>query len=92
MHKMINRLLTLLMGLVLLPVVLLGSCSFAPYRVAGTPSSGASGTNAVYVVSHGWHTGLIVPAEPCLPCKRALAMPLITKSSGVTRAFTKPPK
>ncbi|WGZ94405.1 MAG: TIGR02117 family protein [Candidatus Thiothrix putei] len=61
---MINRPLALLMGLVLLPVVLLGSYSFAPYRVAGTPSSGASGTNAVYVVSHGWHTGLIVPAAP----------------------------
>ena len=64
MHKILCRTLVLLAGLVLLPAVLLSSCAFAPYRVAGIPSSGASGTNAVYIVSHGWHTGLIVPAAP----------------------------
>jgi uncharacterized protein (TIGR02117 family) len=63
-RKILYRTLALLAGLALLPAMLLSSCAFAPYRVAGIPSRGASGTNAVYVVSHGWHTGLIVPAAP----------------------------
>jgi uncharacterized protein (TIGR02117 family) len=61
---MVYRTLVLLAGLLLLPIVLLSSCSFAPYRVEGIPASTAGGTQKAYLVSHGWHTGLIVPAAP----------------------------
>jgi len=43
--------------------VALSACSGKPYVVE--PASGGAGgrSTALYVVSHGWHAGLVVPAE-----------------------------
>jgi len=48
----------------LLPLVLtLVACSGKPYVVETAPDAGAIRSNKVYVVSHGWHAGLVVPAD-----------------------------
>lgn len=43
-------------------IVVSAGCSAKPYVM---PSSGhfSGGSAKIYVVSHGWHTGLVVPAE-----------------------------
>jgi uncharacterized protein (TIGR02117 family) len=43
-------------------VVLVG-CSNAPHVVSGPAEFEGSGRHAVYIANHGWHTGVIVPAE-----------------------------
>lgn len=46
--------------------VLLPACSSAPYTVEHPDEFTGAGHNAVYIVSHGWHTGFVVPAEGIL--------------------------
>ncbi|WP_246201386.1 TIGR02117 family protein [Budvicia diplopodorum] len=48
---------------VLLAVLLLTGCSGLPVANSPLPESGDSSANQAYVVSHGWHTGIIVPAK-----------------------------
>lgn len=48
--------------LVIFLVVLCG-CSAKPYVVKSQETFSGSGNNEVYVVSHGWHTGIVVPAK-----------------------------
>lgn len=50
-------------GLLLLVLFAIVGCTGKPYVVE--PAAGADGTpiHKVYVVSHGWHVGLVVPAE-----------------------------
>jgi len=38
-------------------------CAAKPYAMTGQPLNSATGSNEVYVVSHGWHTGIVVPAN-----------------------------
>jgi uncharacterized protein (TIGR02117 family) len=49
--------------LVLLIFASLYGCSGAPYVVQPQQETNRSLTNKIYVVSHGWHTGLVVPAS-----------------------------
>lgn len=42
--------------------ILLSACSSAPYIVEYPDKFTGAGDNAVYIVSHGWHTGFVVPA------------------------------
>lgn len=49
--------------LVLLALAL-GACSYKPEVVEPRKVHGTARSSLVYVVSHGWHTGLIVPAAP----------------------------
>lgn len=49
----------------LLVALVATGCSGKPYVVDPAPgASGAVRTHPVFIVSHGWHTGLIVPAGP----------------------------
>ena len=51
-------------GLFLLCIfLLLSSCSSKPYVVQHTGETFAEESEAIYVVSHGWHTGIVVPAR-----------------------------
>jgi uncharacterized protein (TIGR02117 family) len=47
------------MFMMLLPVMLLGSCASPPARPSNMPEP----AKWVYVVSHGWHTGIVVKRE-----------------------------
>jgi len=38
------------------------SCSTQPYVVETTPQTSDSSQIAIYIVNHGWHTGIILPA------------------------------
>jgi len=51
----ITSLLLLLFGLY--------GCETKPYAMTGQLVNSATGSNEVYVVSHGWHTGIVVPAS-----------------------------
>jgi len=42
---------------------LLAGCSSKPYAVKLPEDIPVSGRNEIYVVSHGWHTGLVLPAK-----------------------------
>lgn len=43
------------------------ACAFAPYSTDyQLPYSGA-GDQAIYIVSHGWHTGIVMPANSVIP-------------------------
>jgi len=44
-------------------VLVLSACSGKPYVVEPPSDGSGSRSTAVYVVSHGWHAGLVVPAE-----------------------------
>lgn len=46
-----------------LTLLLLVGCSGKPYVVESPPQADAIQSHHVYVVSHGWHAGLIVPAR-----------------------------
>ncbi len=48
---------------VMVLVVLLSACSSKPYIVQYSDEFSGSGDNEVYIVSHGWHTGIVVPAS-----------------------------
>ena len=47
---------------ILLIIIILGGCSAKPYIVSYAEEFEGSGQNEVYVVSHGWHTGFVIPA------------------------------
>ena len=47
---------------ILLIIFFLSVCSAKPYIVSFAEEFGGSGQNEVYVVSHGWHTGFVIPA------------------------------
>lgn len=50
----------------ILPVlllVILSGCSSRPDIVRHEPAFSASGQHRVYVVSHGWHTGFVIPSR-----------------------------
>jgi len=48
--------------MLLLPGLLYG-CSGAPYTVQPNKTTDNFPTHQIYIVSHGWHTGLVVPAS-----------------------------
>jgi len=43
-------------------IFIIVGCSTKPYIFSYTEEFGGSGRNKVYVVSHGWHTGFVIPA------------------------------
>jgi len=43
-------------------IIILAGCSAKPYIVSYAEKFEGSGQNEVYVVSHGWHTGFVIPA------------------------------
>jgi len=47
---------------ILLIIIILAGCSTKPYIVSYAEKFEGSGQNEVYVVSHGWHTGFVIPA------------------------------
>ena len=47
---------------ILLIIIILTGCSVKPYIVSYAEKFEGSGQNEVYVVSHGWHTGFVIPA------------------------------
>ena len=47
---------------ILLIIIILAGCSAKPYIVSYAEKFEGSGQNEVYVVSHGWHTGFVIPA------------------------------
>jgi uncharacterized protein (TIGR02117 family) len=53
------------MKVILLIVILslLTACSSKPYVVKHTEMPAAVGQEEIYIVSHGWHTGFVVPAK-----------------------------
>lgn len=46
-----------------LALALIGGCSSKPHVVRLADNVPISGQNKIYVVSHGWHTGLVLPAK-----------------------------
>jgi len=46
----------------LLALCLLSGCSSKPYALESSDKDFMAGQKKVYVVSHGWHTGFVVPA------------------------------
>ena len=42
---------------------LLSGCATKPYAIISAVENSSSGSNEIYVVSHGWHTGLVLPAN-----------------------------
>ena len=42
---------------------LLSGCATKPYAISFTDEVSSNGSNEIYVVSHGWHTGLVLPAD-----------------------------
>jgi len=49
-------------NVILLIIIILAGCSAKPYIVSYTEEFEGSSQNEVYVVSHGWHTGFVIPA------------------------------
>ena len=47
---------------ILLIIIILGGCSAKPNIVSYAEKFEGFGQNGVYVVSHGWHTGFVIPA------------------------------
>jgi uncharacterized protein (TIGR02117 family) len=47
----------------LLSLSWLSACATKPYVVKETPVEPAAANKTIYVLSHGWHTGLVIPAE-----------------------------
>jgi len=43
--------------------LLISGCASKPYAVRLPVDAAPSGRNEIFVVNHGWHTGLIVPVE-----------------------------
>lgn len=50
-------------AVILILILLLTACSGQPYFVEPRPDGTALRSHRVYVVSHGWHAGLIVPGR-----------------------------
>ena len=46
----------------LLALCLISGCSSKPHVVENAKKNFVGGQNQVYVVSHGWHTGFVIPA------------------------------
>ena len=46
----------------ILIIIILAGCSAKPHIVSSAEEFDGSGQNEVYVVSHGWHTGFVIPA------------------------------
>jgi len=42
---------------------LLSGCATKPYAISFSEGNSSNGSNEIYVVSHGWHTGLVMPAD-----------------------------
>ena len=49
-------------NVILLIIIFLAGCSAKPHIVSSAEEFEGSGQNEVYVVSHGWHTGFVIPA------------------------------
>jgi len=49
--------------LLIIILSLLTACSSKPYVVKHTEMPAADGQEEIYIVSHGWHTGFVVPAK-----------------------------
>jgi len=49
-------------NVILMIIIILAGCSAKPYIVSYAEKFEGSGQNEVYVVSHGWHTGFVIPA------------------------------
>ena len=49
-------------NVILLIIIILAGCSTKPYIVSYAEKFEGFGQNGVYVVSHGWHTGFVIPA------------------------------
>jgi uncharacterized protein (TIGR02117 family) len=49
--------------IILLPLSLISGCSSQPYVIKLAEDAPRTGHNEIYVVSHGWHTGLVLPAK-----------------------------
>lgn len=47
---------------ILLVALTLAACSSQPYVVEPVPLPAATSSRTLYVVSHGWHAGLVIPA------------------------------
>lgn len=43
--------------------ILLSGCSSKPWVIDNPAPYSAQGSNEVYVVSHGWHTGFVIPSD-----------------------------
>jgi len=54
-----------MMRITFLLLLILGlyGCATKPYAIANQSLISTVGNNDVYVVSHGWHTGIVVPAN-----------------------------
>ncbi|TNF38478.1 MAG: TIGR02117 family protein [Gammaproteobacteria bacterium] len=50
-------------SLLLIVFLVLNACSGKPYVVETTTQKNPDGRNIISVVSHGWHTGFVVPAD-----------------------------
>jgi uncharacterized protein (TIGR02117 family) len=48
---------------ILLLLSLISACSSKPYVVRLSEDAPLTGQKEIYVVSHGWHTGLVLPAK-----------------------------
>lgn len=44
-------------------LIFLSGCSTKPLIVNHSPEYSSIGKNEIYVVSHGWHTGFVIPSE-----------------------------
>jgi len=49
--------------LLIIILSLFTACSSKPYVVKHTEMPAADGQEEIYIVSHGWHTGFVVPAK-----------------------------
>jgi len=78
---------------ILLIIIILAGCSTKPYIVSYAEKFEGSGQNEVYVVSHGWHTGFVIPApeiQGVIPeLEQHLGIPHILNLVGETKGFIK---
>ena len=49
--------------LLLIIILLVSACSSRPYVLEPIPGDTAEVNGEIYVVSHGWHTGLVIPSK-----------------------------
>ena len=49
-------------NVILLIIIFLAGCLAKPHIFSSAEEFEGSGQNEVYVVSHGWHTGFVIPA------------------------------
>lgn len=57
------KILSIFKFLPLILIILLSGCSSKPLVVDHFPDHLSTGSNEIYVVSHGWHTGLVIPSK-----------------------------